>query len=51
VDVVEVHDAIGGDAVVSLGQFQLGHETSSCPSERDHDHSTGPVGDGVASQH
>ena len=44
VDVVEIHDAVGWDAVPVGGQLDLGDEASASPGERGHNDRADPVG-------
>src|SRR5581483_8567925 len=51
VDVVEVHDAVGGYGVVLDREYQLRDETTAGPRECRHDNRADPIRDRIPGQH
>jgi hypothetical protein len=48
VDVVEVHDAIAGNAILLCSQYELTDEPASGSGQRGDHHTADPIGHGVA---
>jgi hypothetical protein len=49
--VVERHDTVGGNVVVSDGQHQLRHNAATSTGERGDNNSIDAIGDGVSREH